>query len=153
SSVVRVCATARPAPSSIVTAAAAAVDNRFLRLGSLPWFAMVSCGRGAAEFRLPLRCKMTTRNRGAAQLGEVDPPRVGDVVERIGIEHDKVGALAGGHRPEIVKLQYAGRNAGSRLEHLVRRHAGGDHVLKFRMHGPADELVALLPAAVGADAD
>ena len=31
-----------------------------------------------------------------------NPPGVGDVVERVGVEHDEVGALAGVHRPRVL---------------------------------------------------
>src|SRR5262245_26746305 len=48
-------------------------------------------------------------DRRSAQVYGGDPPRVGDVVERIGVEHDEVGALAGLQRARIVEPQELGR--------------------------------------------
>jgi hypothetical protein len=69
------------------------------------------------------------RSTGApAQVHRRDAARVGDVVERIGVEHDEVGALARMQRAGVGDPQELGGVAGRRHDDLHGRHSGGHHV-------------------------
>ena len=82
----------------------------------------------------------------------VDLLDVRDVGQRVGVEHDEVGPLAGFERPEVrVDLPAARGVARRRLQHLLRRQAGLHHQLQLHQLE-----VALEPAGragVGAHRD
>ena len=75
-----------------------------------------------------------------------DPAGVGDVVERICVEDDEVGALAGGDRAGIGHPQELGGIARRRDDDLHRRHPRRDHVRHLEMRAPGR-------VAVGAERD
>src|SRR4051812_11593185 len=54
--------------------------------------------------------------RSPTRVDRRDLPRVGDVVERVGVEDDEIGALAGLERPELGEPQEFGRLAGCDVE-------------------------------------
>src|SRR5262245_14387851 len=55
-----------------------------------------------SPLRLPFRPQRGAIDGLASEVDGVDLADVGDVVERIGIEHDEIGALARRHRAELV---------------------------------------------------
>ena len=59
--------------------------------------------------RLPRPPRLEPRpvDGAPAQVDLRDAPGVGDVVERVGVEHDEVGALAGGDGPQVVQAEDA----------------------------------------------
>src|SRR5262245_36342728 len=56
-----------------------------------------------APLRLPFGAQACAVDLLSAQIDLIDLARVSDVVERVGIEHDEVGALAGCHHAELIK--------------------------------------------------
>ena len=61
----------------------------------------------------------------------------GDVLERVGIEDEEVGALPGRNGSQVVQLQNSRARARRRDDDLRRRHSRGDHPLELVLLGPA----------------
>src|SRR5215471_15678682 len=83
---------------------------------------------------------------GAVDLDAFDidsgnPLSVGDVVERIGFQHQEVGFFAWRERAHLVEGQILRRAAGGRHNDLHRRHAGEDHTFKFALLGHTEEMI------------
>ena len=89
----------------------------------------------------------------AAEVDISNSSRIGNVVERVRIKHDEVGTLARCDHSEVIEAQDFGRGSRGRHKDLCRRHAGSDHIFQLGVHGPTDELIALLSATVGTDTD
>src|SRR6266496_6500267 len=70
----------------------------------------------------------------AAQIHTVDLTGVADVLQRIGIEHDEIGALAGGEHPHVLDVQQLGRRSSRGHDCLRRRES--------KLH-PSRELVMI----------
>src|SRR5882672_6912622 len=106
---------------------------------------MMSCrarhAEGWAPSPLPLPAPLgrqrRPRNFLPAQIDAVDPPRIGNVIERISVEHDEVRALAGRDSAEVGEPE------------IFRRVAGADHQ---RLHrGEPDLCDQQLQLDVGAE--
>src|SRR5437867_2589562 len=52
--------------------------------------------------RLPFRPQSGAVDGLASEVDRVDLADIGNVVERIGVEHDEIGALAGCHHAELI---------------------------------------------------
>src|SRR6266699_4577711 len=65
----------------------------------------------------PLLSHRCTIDFLTAQVNLIDLSRVGDVFERIGIQHNEVGALARGYGSELVELQGFSRETRRRNDH------------------------------------
>src|SRR5262245_65997978 len=88
-----------------------------------------------------------------SQIYVRDLPRIRDVVERVGIKDNEVSALAGSDGSQVSLPENLSRRPRGRHQHLGRRNARHHHVLALGVHRPANELIALLTATVGADTD
>src|SRR6185503_19672749 len=97
------------------------------------------------------RCTRWTRYQLAAQIDVDDPPRSRDVVERVAINHDEVGDLAGGERPELVEAEHRGGRAGAGDDRLRRRQPGPHHVLELDVLRPPEQPAGAGAADVGAE--
>ncbi len=86
-----------------------------------------------------------------AQIDPRDPSGVGEVVERVGIEHDEARALAGCDRTHVGEAEDLGRRARGGDEHLLRRHPRFGHPLQLLQRRVAG--VAVLNAAVVSEGD
>src|SRR5687767_9758968 len=71
----------------------------------------------------PARLQLRPIDLGAAQVDPRDFSRIRDVVQRAGVEHDEVGALARRHLSEIVESENLRGRPRRRHEDLRRRHA------------------------------
>src|SRR5262245_56866206 len=78
-----------------------------------------------------------------------DLPRVLHVIQRIRVQHYEVGTLSRGHHAKIVLAEDFSRRSPRCNENLRGRNSGHNHVFQFRVHCRANELVALLAAAIG----
>ena len=77
----------------------------------------------------------------AADIDGSDAPGIADVVQRIGIEHEEVRALALLSVPVSVTPRYSCRTTGRCDDDVHRRHAGGRHQLQLLLLGVAEEVV------------
>src|SRR5579864_5596028 len=73
----------------------------------------------ASPLRLPFGAHGGAIDLLATEVDLVDLARVGDVIQRIRVQHDEIGALAGRHRAEVIELQGFRGQAG-----------GGDNYLR-----------------------
>src|ERR1700730_15877156 len=88
---------------------------------------------------------------GAREVHPRDAARVADVVERIGIEDEEIGALARGETAGARQSEELRRAAGRRYDDRRRRHAGVRHQFEFLLLGVAEEMI--LKPGVGAEYD
>src|SRR5207244_6702680 len=72
----------------------------------------------ARKIRLPFGGQGRTGNLLSALVDPVDPPGVGDVVERVPVEHNEIGALAGCDRAELIESDDLRGVAGPRHQGL-----------------------------------
>src|SRR5690349_24698159 len=61
----------------------------------------------------------------AAEIDRVDLARVGDVVERVSVEHKQISVLPRFDRAAVAHAQEFGTVARRCRDHLRRRHPGG----------------------------
>src|SRR5262245_6208360 len=101
----------------------------------------------------PPGSQLCTIDLAAAQVYAGDSSCIGDVVEGIRVEHNEVGAFTRRDRSQVIEAEDFCRRPRGRYKDLGRRQTGGNHVFELRVHGPTDELIALLSAAVRAHAD
>src|SRR5690242_13502077 len=64
-----------------------------------------------------------------------DAPRVADVIERIGVKHEEIRALAWRERAPVGEAEEFRRAACGSNDHLRRRHAALDHELQLLLFG------------------
>ena len=88
-----------------------------------------------------------------AEIDARNPPGVGDVLQRIPVEDDEVGALARGDGAEAVEPEDAGRRARCGHDRLSGRQAGGHHVLQLDVLGPSEHPAGARAADVGPERD
>jgi len=81
---------------------------------------------------LPARSQPGAIHLLTAQVHLVDAPCVGDVVERIGIQHDEVG-VSSRRDQSRVHLRDVGRLACGRDNNFGRRHADRNQRLQFQV--------------------
>src|SRR5215470_1295883 len=96
-----------------------------------------------APLRLPFGSQARAVDLLSAQIDLVDLARIGDVVERIGVEHDEVGALAGRHHAELIKLERLCCLARRGHDHLHGREASGRKVLELHQPMQTEPAVAV----------
>src|SRR5262245_30494564 len=84
--------------------------------------------------RLPFGSQARAVDLLSAQIYLVDLAHISDVVERIGIEHDEVGALARRHHAELIKPERLRRFARRRNDHLHGCETSGRKV--FELYEP-----------------
>ena len=94
--------------------------------------------------------------RGAIDLGGVnvnrgDPTRVRDVVDRICVEHEEIGASSGRQAAHRVETEKFGAPARRGNDSLSWRHSCLYHRFKLTVCGQAEEMV--LQTGVGAKDD
>src|SRR5207249_5809239 len=70
-----------------------------------------------------------------------DPLGVCDVVQRIGVEDEKIGFFAGCEHSHLIELQVLGSAARGRDNHLHRCHTCVHHTLQFMLFGHAEKVV------------
>src|SRR5713101_6267470 len=96
-----------------------------------------------APLRLPFRPQSGAIDGLASEVDRVDLADIGNVVERIGVEHNEIGALAGRHHPELVEAQHLGGIPRRRDDHLHRGEARRDHVVELQKRVQAEPAVAV----------
>src|SRR5262245_55362340 len=96
-----------------------------------------------APLRLPFGSQTRAVDLLSAQIDLVDLAHIGDVVERIGIKHDEVGALARRHHAELIEPERLRRLARRGHDHLHRREASGCKVLELHEPMQAEPAVAV----------
>src|SRR5215475_11610223 len=84
----------------------------------------------------------------AANVNFRDSPRVFDVLERIGIENNKVGTLPCRDHPKLAGPNDLRRSFCSSRDDLVRSHTGLNHICELRMDRPSYRR-----SGIGAEAD
>src|SRR5207249_3602802 len=97
--------------------------------------------------------QLRTIDLPAAEVDIRNSSRIRNVVEWIRIEHDEVGTLAGGDYSQVIETEDFSRVPRGRREDLCWCDPGGNHVFQFSVHGPTDELIALLSTTVSPHAD
>src|SRR5829696_8854479 len=100
----------------------------------------------AVPLRLPPGAQARAVDLLPPQEHFVDPPRVGDVIERVRIEDDEVGVPAGRHHPGV-HLRDLGAVAGREHNRLHRCKPHRDPALEQQLRIPADEEPSLARVA------
>src|SRR5215510_11618297 len=83
-----------------------------------------------APLRLPFSAQPRAVDLLSAQIDLVDLADVGDVVERIGVEHNEVGALAGRHHAELIEPERLRGLSRRCYDHFHGREAPGRKINK-----------------------
>src|SRR5262245_57942601 len=121
-----------------------------LLLAPLDGIRVATVGRGSRLLTLPRRQPRGAVEPGAVEVHVRDPTGVADVLERVCIEDDEGGTLAGGERPKIGKAEQLRRSRGSRDDGVGWRQTELDPPPDFVMVRGA-ERVARRDARVGAE--
>src|SRR5882762_3508724 len=96
-----------------------------------------------APLRLPFCPQSGAIDGLASEIDRVDLADIGNVVERIGVEHDEIGALAGRHHAELVEAQHLGGIPRRRDDHFHRGEARRDHVVELQERVQPEPAVAV----------
>src|SRR5882672_1488397 len=103
-----------------------------------------------APLRLPFRPQSGAIDGLASEVDRVDLADIANVVERIGVEHDEIGALAGRHHAELVEAQHLGGIPRGCDDHLHRGEPGRHHVVELQERVQPEPAVAV-PGGVAAE--
>src|SRR5712664_672285 len=112
-----------------------------------------------APLRLPFCPQSGAIDGLASKIDRVDLADIANVVERIGVEHDEIGALAGRHHAELVEAQHLGGIPRGCDDHLHRGEPGRHHVVELQERVQPEPAVAVsggvaaehLPHAAGVE--
>src|SRR5436190_18713627 len=99
---------------------------------------LTACGLRRYWAGLP---RVSTTNRAAPQEDLCNASRIGDVVEWIAVQYQKVRSLTGGEYAGVLQAQVVGAAARRRDNRLHRRHAGLHHQLQLAMLREAEGIV------------
>src|SRR5205814_6516074 len=104
----------------------------------------IAAGDSAAgrRGRGPPRLERGAIGLGAAPIDARDLPRVADCIERIWVEDEEVGRLAGRERAEVGEPENLGRGARAGGDRLRRRQAGLHQKLELDVRGEAEVAAA-----------
>src|SRR5215467_2901334 len=96
-----------------------------------------------APLRLPFRPQSGAVDGLASEIDRTDLADIGNAVERIGVEHDEIRALAGRDHAELIKAQHLCGIPRRRDDHFHRGEPGRDHVVELQERVQPEPAVAV----------